>query len=197
MEQHVKDQFSSLDMISNETKMRADALQRQMQSFEHIKFELLDKIQSKEPAHHHGQAEIQIASLKEAALMDRQRTETQNDEINRQYQGLVVQTHQIKQELMNKLKEHRDEYLGIFNQSEEERARTDKIKIDKQDQDNYNFNQMVQALEKKFEVEVTNRKKNEDDQKLYLETKFAHLLEQGKTDEKLALEREKRMMTQV
>jgi hypothetical protein len=27
----------------------------------------------------------------------------------------------VKGELVNKLKEHRDEYLGIFNQSEEER----------------------------------------------------------------------------
>lgn len=111
------------------------------------------------------------------------------------YQGLVVQTHQIKEDVMNKLREHRQEYLSIFNQSEEERARSDKIKLEKQDQDNYNFNQNVQAIEKKFEIEVGNRKKNEEELKLYLETKFVHLQEQAKADEKLALEREKRMMT--
>jgi len=36
---------------------------------------------------------------------------------------------------MQKMKEHRDEYLTIFNQSEAERQRTDKIKHDKLEQD--------------------------------------------------------------
>jgi len=34
---------------------------------------------------------------------------------------------------MLKMKDHRDEYLGIFNQSEEERKRSEKIKFDKQE----------------------------------------------------------------
>jgi hypothetical protein len=39
---------------------------------------------------------------------------------------------------MVKMKDHREEYLGIFNQSEEERKRIEKIKFEKTEQDNFN-----------------------------------------------------------
>ena len=42
-----------------------------------------------------------------------------------------MQTQSIKADLMVKLKEHRDEYLSIFNQTEDEKSRTDKIRFDK------------------------------------------------------------------
>lgn len=44
----------------------------------------------------------------------------------------------VKSDVLNKIKEHRDEYLGIFNQSEEERHRMERIKLEKYDNDNRN-----------------------------------------------------------
>ena len=93
------------------------------------------------------------------------------------------------------MKDHRDEYLGIFNQSEEERKRSEKIKFDKQEQDNFNTKQLLSNFEKKLESELDSRIKNETDLRKYLETKFLNLQDQMKSDEKLSLEREKRMMT--
>ena len=51
--------------------------------------------------------------------------------------------HGIKSDLMQKMKEHRDEYLSIFNQSEEERARGEKIKLEKLEKDSYNFTRLL------------------------------------------------------
>lgn len=96
---------------------------------------------------------------------------------------------------MLKMKDHRDEYLGIFNQSEDERKRSEKIKFDKQEQDNFNTKQLLSNFEKKLEAELDSRIKNESDLRKYLETKFLNLQDQMKSDEKLSLEREKRMMT--
>lgn len=63
--------------------------------------------------------------------MDKQRNDAQYEEMNRLYQNLQAMTNSIKAELMAKMKEHRDEYLSIFNQSEEERQRSEKIKFEK------------------------------------------------------------------
>jgi len=79
--------------------------------------------------------------------------------------------------MMIKLKEHRDEYLSIFNQSEEERSRTEKIRLDKQEQDNYNKQQILTQFEKKVQAEVDTRISNEDELRKYLETKFVHFHE--------------------
>lgn len=129
--------------------------------------------------------------------MDKQRNDAQYEEMNRLYQNLQAMTNSIKAELMAKMKEHRDEYLSIFNQSEEERQRSEKIKFEKQEQDNYNTKQLLSNFEKKLEAEIESRVRNENDLRKYLETRFINLQDQLKSDEKLSLEREKRMMTQV
>lgn len=172
LQQQVKDQIQDIHNSAHEVRVRTESLAKQVYSFEQIKFEFMDSLQNSGPKNNNNQLEIQIASLREHHLSDRQKTEIQFDEVNRLYQNLVVQTHSIKADMMTKLKEHRDEYLTVFNQAEEERARSEKIRLDKHEQDNYNFNQMIQAIEKKVENEVINRKRNEDDLKLYLETKF-------------------------
>ena len=60
----------------------------------------------------------------------------------------------IKGDLVNKMKEHRDEYLGIFNQSEEERQRMERIKFEKFETDSRNNKQLLQNFEKKLESEA-------------------------------------------
>lgn len=129
--------------------------------------------------------------------MDKQRNDAQYEELNRLYQNLQAMSNSIKAELMAKMKEHRDEYLAIFNQSEEERQRSEKIKFEKQEQDNYNTKQLLSNFEKKLEAEIESRVRNENDLRKYLESRFINLQDQLKSDEKLSLEREKRMMTQV
>jgi len=103
----------------------------------------------------------------------------------------------LKGDLLNKMKEHRDEYLGIFNQSEEERQRMERIKFEKYEADSRNNKQLLQNFEKKLESEAEFRQRSEDEIRRYLETKFNNMAEQLKSDEKLALEREKRMINQV
>ena len=53
----------------------------------------------------------------------------------------------------------------------------------------------MQNLEKKVDSESEYRRSNEEDFKKYIESKFLNMHENLKSDEKLSLEREKRMMT--
>jgi hypothetical protein len=41
----------------------------------------------------------------------------------------------LKGDLMAKIKENRDEYLGVFNASEEDRQRLERFKLDKVESD--------------------------------------------------------------
>ena len=55
----------------------------------------------------------------------------------------------------------------------------------------------MKQIERKVELEQDSRIKNEDEIRKFMETKFYHLSEQHKQDEKMVLEREKRIMNQV
>jgi len=55
----------------------------------------------------------------------------------------------------------------------------------------------LKQIERKVELEQDSRIKNEDEIRKFMETKFYHLSEQHKQDEKMVLEREKRIMNQV
>lgn len=101
-------------MVANESRVKTESLSKQVAVLEQLRYEAMDDQQRREPAMN-PQIEIELSSLKETVLLDRQRSETHYDEVNRLYQGLVIQTHSIKADLMSKLKEHRDEYLYIFN----------------------------------------------------------------------------------
>ena len=81
----------------------------------------------------------------------------------------------IKNEMLAKIKEHRDEYLAVFNQTEEERARMEKIKLDKQDTDTGNTKRLLAAFDKKLEAEGQFRAKNEEDLRKYIESKFLNM----------------------
>ena len=57
--------------------------------------------------------------MKELILLDRQKRDGQNEEIVKQSLELQQFIHSIKNELLEKIKLHREEYLNIFNESEE------------------------------------------------------------------------------
>lgn len=73
----------------------------------------------------------------------------------------------------------------------------EKIKLDKSDSDTENTKRILVTFDKKIEAEAEMRGRNEDDLRKYIEAKFQNLHDQMKSDEKLALEREQRMMSQV
>eukprot|EP00352_Strombidinopsis_acuminata_P001276 CAMPEP_0176347062 /NCGR_PEP_ID=MMETSP0126-20121128/6738_1 /TAXON_ID=141414 ORGANISM="Strombidinopsis acuminatum, Strain SPMC142" /NCGR_SAMPLE_ID=MMETSP0126 /ASSEMBLY_ACC=CAM_ASM_000229 /LENGTH=71 /DNA_ID=CAMNT_0017694975 /DNA_START=195 /DNA_END=410 /DNA_ORIENTATION=- len=56
---------------------------------------------------------------------------------------------------------------------------------------------LLQAIERKVEEEVSVRHKDQTDMKSYMESKFVSMVEKLKTDEKSNLERERRLMEQV
>jgi hypothetical protein len=55
----------------------------------------------------------------------------------KQTQGIQAMIQNIKGDLMVKIKENRDEYLGVFNSSEEDRQRMERLKVDKAESDNH------------------------------------------------------------
>ena len=99
--------------------------------------------------------------------------------------------------MLDKLKESREEYLAIFNQSEDERQRGERIRYEKGESDGDNLKRLLATFETKIGSETESRTRNEDDFRRYIEAKFQNLVDKMKTEEKLALEREQRMMSQV
>jgi hypothetical protein len=73
----------------------------------------------------------------------------------------------------------------------------EKLKIEKVDADSSGFRHMIAGFEKKLEAETEYRVKGQDDFRKFVDSKFHTVLEQIKSDEKMSLEREKRMMNQV
>ena len=68
------------------------------------------------------------------------------------------------------------------------------MKIERTESDNQYLKAMMQTLEKRIEDESQFRVKNEEDTRRYFENKFIGLTEKIKNDEKMSLEREKRLM---
>ena len=71
------------------------------------------------------------------------------------------------------------------------------MKSEKYEKDHSNDRSLLQTFEKKLAVETEFRIKNEEDFRKFVDSKFNSIFEQLKSDEKLSLEREKRMMNQV
>lgn len=68
------------------------------------------------------------------------------------------------------------------------------MKIDRAESDTQYVKQMIITIEKKLDDEQQFRIKNEEDIKRYFENKFIAMSEKSKNEEKLSLEREKRLM---
>ena len=80
------------------------------------------------------------------------------------------------------MKEHRDEYLSIFNQNSDERQRSDSQKHSKFLSDMERTQQYVANFEKKLMQDNEMRSKIDDDFKKYVDSKFINLLDQMKAD---------------
>ncbi len=93
------------------------------------------------------------------------------------------------------MKEHRDDQLQIYSTGEDERQRLERMKFERADSDTQYFKQMMTRIEKRIDDEAGFRSKNEEDTRKYLETRLLGMQEKLKGEEKMALERERRMMS--
>ena len=72
----------------------------------------------------------------------------------------------------------------------------ERMKLERSDSDQSYVRQMIGSLEKKLDEEQQFRARNEEDTRRYHENKLVALQEKMKQDEKMQLEREKRIMQQ-
>lgn len=115
--------------------------------------------------------------MKDAILFDRQKRDSQYDETNRALQQFKQEVLTIKNDMVGKIKDHRSEYLQIFNQSEEERQRMERIKIDKMEADSHNQQGLIMTIQKRVDSDSLLRQRGEDDIKKYVEIKFTGIVE--------------------
>ena len=66
--------------------------------------------------------------------------------------------------------------------------------MEKIESDSLSNRQLISGFEKKPEADSDYRNKSQDDFRKYVDSKFTNSIEQLKSDEKMSLEREKRMM---
>ena len=119
----------------------------------------------------------ELNSMKDAILFDRQKRDSQYDETNRALQQFKQEVLTIKNDMVGKIKDHRSEYLQIFNQSEEERQRMERIKIDKMEADSHNQQGLIMTIQKRVDSDSLLRQRGEDDIKKYVEIKFTGIVE--------------------
>lgn len=63
----------------------------------------------------------------------------------------------VESELMKKFKDQREEQLQLYNSNEDDRARIEKIKIERAESDQAHLRQLVNSLDKKLDTEIVNR----------------------------------------
>ena len=200
--QESSERHQGAQLQANETRFKIDSIVKQLQVLEQSRYATLgsglgEGAGTPGPGGNQASIEGSVASVKDSVHLERQKRDGQFEELTRQSVELQALVHGVKNELLGKIKEHRDEYLAVYSQSEEERQRMEKIRLDKSDSDAENTKRILATFDKKIEAEADIRTRNEEDLRKYIEAKFQNLQEQMKSDEKLALEREQRMMSQV
>ena len=86
--------------------------------------------------------------------MERVKRDAQYAELRKANVEIIGLVQTIKSEVIDKLKENREEYLSIFNQSEDERQRAEKIRFDKAESDFANQKRLLSAFEQKIDQEA-------------------------------------------
>jgi hypothetical protein len=102
----------------------------------------------------------------------------------------------IESNVAKSLKEHRQDQLTIFNTGEEERQRLDRMKVDRTESDYLYIKNMVSNMERRLEEEQKHRVNSENETRIALDAKFQGLNEKLRAEERMILERERRLMQQ-
>jgi len=100
----------------------------------------------------------------------------------------------IESEVAKRLKEHRNDQLNLFSSGEEERARLERMKSERAESDQYYVKNIVTQIERRMEEEGKHRVKTEDELRHTIDNKFIGIAEKLRAEEKMSLERERRLM---
>lgn len=142
------------------------------------------------------QYENEIKFLKDLVADERNKRENQFEEHLKLYANMQSIVHGLEGEIMRKLKDHRSDQLSIFQSGEDERQRIEKLKVDRSESDVLNLRNLISTLDRRLEDEAKYRSKNEEDIRRYIENKMIGTHEKLKGDEKMQMEREKRLLSQ-
>ena len=100
-------------------------------------------------------------------------------------------------ELMNRVKEQREQLVQVVATFEDEKTRLIKNGGSVTEENSNMVRSLLSAIERKVEEEVGNRQRDLGETKDALEQKLINLLDKMKNDERQGLERERRLMEQV
>ena len=102
----------------------------------------------------------------------------------------------IESEVAKRLKEHRQDQLSLFSNGEDERARLERMKSERAESDHYYVKNIVSQIERRMDEEAKHRMKTEDEMRHMIDNKFLVISEKLRAEEKMGLERERRLMQQ-
>ena len=81
--------MQQVELATNESKFKIESLQKNVLSMEQMKYEHLQAMKNFKPGVD-PQYSISLNSLKEVVMIDRHKTETQFDEVNKLINNLVL-----------------------------------------------------------------------------------------------------------
>lgn len=118
-------------------------------------------------------------------------------EHHRNNQNMQQAMRNMETDLMNRLKEQRETHMKLFEAVEDEKQKLMRQSGERTEISNNMMRDILITIERKVQDEVSQRQRDQLDAKQAVEQKMVQLVEKLRSDERLALEREKRLMEQV
>jgi hypothetical protein len=116
MSQNFQERISDMELMASDQRFKFESMSKQLSVLENmIKYEQVNAKKQNQDTSVSSNIDQNISSIKELVYMDRQKCDSQYEDVNKMFVGLQSLVHSIKGDLVKKMKEHRDEYLGIFN----------------------------------------------------------------------------------
>ena len=97
---------------------------------------------------------------------------------------------------MKRLKEHRTDQMELFKMGEDERSKNSELRDGTVNGELAYLKNMLKTMERRMEDEAAFRVKNEDDLRTWFDQKVNSLQERVKNEEKMSLERERKLIEQ-
>lgn len=141
--------------------------------------------------------ETEVKMLREQLIDEKQKREQFFFEQHQMFSAVQTQYHHQEQELIKRLKEHREDQLAILQSNNEDKTLVERIRQDKTENDFGFLKGMLSTLDKRIDDEVSFRLRSEDDIRKWFEQKFVLTSERLNMEDRQALEREKRIMMQL
>ena len=140
------------------------------------------------------QRESDIKFMRDLIEAERSKRESALQEHFKLFAQLQANMASIETEVAKRLKEHRQDQLSMFSSGEEERARLERMKSERAESDHYYVKNIVNQIERRMDEEGKHRMKTEDEMRHMIDNKFVGISEKLRAEEKMSLERERRLM---